>query len=157
MIDADDLGDKMSKASKNQTKKLSEIMKDALKEIFSVEDEDHLEVLFTSCVALKSLIVDHIDPNKLIGDVEKTDDFSVRRALACIEAMRKIQKLEDRLQMNDVLRKSAEVLGVIDEIVDNIVDKAHKNKDQDREVEELTDKLAKGALDVFKSTESGKA
>tara|TARA_Y100000361_G_scaffold132861_1_gene130617 strand:+ start:3772 stop:4242 length:471 start_codon:yes stop_codon:yes gene_type:complete len=156
MIDANDLDDKLSKANKNQTNKLSKIMKDALEEVFSVGDEDHLQVLFTSCVALKSLIVEHIDPNKLVSELD-TDTFSVRRALACIEAMRKIQKLEDKLQMNDVLRKSAEVLGVEDEQVDNIVNKAHKDKDQDREVEELTDKLAKGALDVFKSTESGKA
>lgn len=156
MIDANDLDDKLSKANKNQTNKLSKIMKDALAEVFSVGDEDHLQVLFTSCVALKSLIVEHIDPDKLMSEIN-TDNFAVRRALACIEAMRKIQKLEDKLQMNDVLKKSAEVLGVEDEQVDNIVNKAHKDKDQDREVEELTDKLAKGALDVFKSTESGKA
>jgi chorismate mutase len=153
----EELDKKLSTANSNQQDKIKDIMQGALNKVFSTEESDsHTQMLFTACIALKSLIVEHIDPFKLLKTLD-TDDFQVRRALACIEAMRKIQELEEQLEIEDVLEQSAEVLGVDEKKVDDLKNHLHKAKDQDREVQEQVDKLTKGALDVFKSTESGKA
>ena len=112
--------------------------------------------LFGAAVALKMLIIQFVDPTTLLDKMGK-DKSQIRRVVACIEAMSMVNEIEKRC--HDVIEDS------IEDIIANNPDLDKRVKDalnfneskEEKDVRKELEKITKGAKDVFKYTEPGKA
>ena len=153
-----EVDDILKGAKKSDIGEFHDLIEKKLKEIIGSGPEFLIDIpeLFGAAVALKMLIVQFIDPTRLLDKLGK-DKSQIRRVVASIEAMTMVNEIEKKC--HNVIEDSIENMIVNNPDIDDKIKKVF-NLDESKEEQDVRkelEKITKGATDVFKSTEPGKA
>ena len=161
-LSADEIAESVSS---KQLKSFRERLNDKLSEIVGEDPKCLLGLaeLLGAAVALKSVIIEYIDPSVLLKNKKKS---SIRRLAASMESMSLLQEIEKRI--GDVIDESIEEvvdnnprLGKkVKRMLDNGILDTDDYKPDKKDISKLYDEmedLMEGDEDAFKSTEPAEA